>query len=154
MRSFLTLARDLRPPPSYEVLDGVAVAVFDNLSMKLNYGSYVREDGGGEFLNMTNWFHCSVPRQLAHAAFDADDVFRRGIFRRDRSKSRFCRSFYLDCPDIARLRSDRWTKWLARIRDGTFLQRPHVRPLWKPHKVYQEPIFDRLYDTKPTRENA
>ena len=37
---FLTLARDLRPPPSYEVLPGVGVAVFDNLSMKLNYGAY------------------------------------------------------------------------------------------------------------------
>ena len=38
---FLTLARDLRPPPSSEVLNGVAIAEFDNLSMKLNYGLYV-----------------------------------------------------------------------------------------------------------------
>ena len=141
---FLTIARDVRPPPSYEVLRGVRVAVFDNLSMKLNYGSYVREEGGGEFLNMTNWFHCAVPRQFAPPGFNADEVFMRGIFRKDRSRSQFCRSFYLDCPDIARNRSDRWTKWLAHIRDGTFLQRPAVPPLWRPHKEYQEPIFDRL----------
>ena len=140
---FLTLARDLRPPPSYEVLPGVGVAVFDNLSMKLNYGAYVRE-GGGEYKTMTNWFHCAIPREFAPPGFDADEIFKQGIFRRDRSKSQFCRSFYLDCADVAHNRSHRWTKWLAAIRDGTFLQRPRVKPLWKPHKVYQPPIFDRL----------
>ena len=41
----LTLARDLRPPPDYAVLPGVAVGVFDNLSMQMNYGSYMREGG-------------------------------------------------------------------------------------------------------------
>ena len=141
---FLTLARDLRPPPSYEVLPGVGVAVFDNLSMKLNYGAYVREGGGGEYKTMTNWFHCAIPREFAPPGFDADEIFKQGIFRRDRSKSQFCRSFYLDCADVAHNRSHRWTKWLAAIRDGTFLQRPRVKPLWKPHKVYQPPIFDRL----------
>ena len=38
-------ARELRPPPEYEVLPGVTAAVFDNLTMKINYGSYMHEGG-------------------------------------------------------------------------------------------------------------
>ena len=141
---FMTVARELRPPPSYEELPNVAVAVFDNLSMKLNYNAFYREGGGGEFKNMTNWFHCSVPRHLAPPGFDADEIFKRGMFRRDLSLSHFSRSFYLDSVDVAHNRSHRWTKWLNAIRNGTFLQRPPVPPTWKPHKVYEPPIFDRL----------
>ena len=50
----LTLARDLRPPPDYEKLPGVAIGVFDNLFMQWNYGSHMREGGGGERKDMTN----------------------------------------------------------------------------------------------------
>ena len=56
----LALAHDLRPPrepPDYEELPGVAIGVFDNLSMQFNYGSYMREGGGGERKDMTNWLY-------------------------------------------------------------------------------------------------
>ena len=141
----LSMARDLRPPPDYEILEGVAVGVFDNLSMKLNYGSYMREGGSGELKNMTNWFYCPFPRHLADPAFDAHAIASSAsMFRTDVSLSRFCRSFYLDCTDIAENRSRRWTKWLTALQNGVHLQRPRVRPSWRPYKVYQPPIFDRL----------
>ena len=140
----LNVARTLRPPPPYVQLEGVAAGAFDNLSMRMNYGSYVREGGGGELKHMTNWFYTTLPRNLAPATFDADAVFRRGMFREDRSLSTFCRSFYLSHPDIAASRAGRWPKWLGRIKDGSLLHRPRVPPTWRPHKVYQPPIFDRL----------
>ena len=141
----LTVARDLRPPPTYEQLPGVAVGVFDNLSMQMNYGSYMREGGSGERKDMTNWFWCSLPRCLARPTFDAHALAsRKSFFREDRSIAAFCRGFYLDSPEVAANRSARWTKWLSSIRDGVHLQRPRVRPKWRPHKMYQPPIFDRL----------
>ena len=141
----LEVARSLRPPPNYETLPLVNVCVFDNLSMQMNYGSYMREGGSGELKHMTNWFYCPLPRRLAPAGFDAMELGNREtFFRKDRSLSRFCRSFYLDCADIALSRSTRWTKWLSSIRDGRHLERPAVRPAWRPHKMYQPPIFDRL----------
>ena len=141
----LTVARDLRPPPAYQQLAGVAVGVFDNLSMKMNYGSYMRDGGSGERKDMTNWFWCDLPTSLARPGFDANELASRdSFFRRDRSIGDFCRSFYLDSPDIAANRSSRWTKWLRAIQNGVHLARPRVRPKWRPHKMYQPPIFDRL----------
>ena len=52
---FLRSARDRRPPPSDDPLQGVAVVTFDNLSMQVDYSSYVREGEGGHRLDMTNW---------------------------------------------------------------------------------------------------
>ena len=143
----LTIARDLRPPPSYEQLRGVAVGVFDNLTMKTQYGSYMREGFSGTRMDMTNWFWCDLPAALARPGFDADRLASTAsFFRRDRSISRFCLRFYLDCTDIAENRSSRWTKWLRAIQNGVHLARPRVRSRWPglPHKVYQPPIFDRL----------
>ena len=141
----LEVARELRPLPSYELLDGVAVGVFDNLSMKMNYGSYMREGGSGELKHMTNWFYCRLPRHLAAPGFDAHALASRSsFFRTDRSLSQFCRSFYLDSDEVAANRSARWTKWLRAIQNGVHLQRPAVRPAWRPQKIYQPPIFDRL----------
>ena len=71
---FLALANANRPAPDDKMLDGVQVGVFDNLSMKLNYGSYVTQDAGGELKNMTNWLICEVPEKLAPAGFDADFI--------------------------------------------------------------------------------
>ena len=66
----LRLARDLRPPPAYEALEGLAIAPFDNLSMRLNYSSYVRDGQGGERKDMTNWLWTQPPRSLAPATLD------------------------------------------------------------------------------------
>ena len=139
----MELARPLRPPCHYETLHGVGVLVMDNLSMKMNYGSYMREGGSGELKHMTNWFTSPVPRTAAPATFDADQLWSKP-FRTDRSLSQFCRSFYWTSPDIANNRSTRWSKWLRRIQNGTHLARPRLPAPWKAYKVYGDPIFDRL----------
>ena len=56
------------------MLEGVQVGVFDNLSMKLNYGSYVTQEAGGELKHMTNWLVAELPRKLATPGFNADYI--------------------------------------------------------------------------------
>ena len=79
---FLKLARELRPMPKTKI-EGVAIGCFDNLSMKLNWGSYMVAGASGDFKNMTNWFHVLPPRHLAPPSFDARKLFMDGLFRTD-----------------------------------------------------------------------
>ena len=71
---FLELARANRPAPDDEMLEGVQVGVFDNLTMKLNYGSYVTQEAGGEMKHMTNWLVAELPRKLATPGFNAEYI--------------------------------------------------------------------------------
>ena len=82
VRDFLTDARAWRPPPSYDAIPGVVVAVFDNLSMKVDYmySSYSTEGETGHKLDMTNWLSTTVPKHLS-PSMDA---------------RRICIKFYLD----------------------------------------------------------
>ena len=52
VRDFLVEARAWRPPPQEPMIEGVAVAVFDNLSMKVDYSSYSSEGVTGYKLDM------------------------------------------------------------------------------------------------------
>ena len=66
VRDFLVEAREWRPPPPPDALiDGVAVAVFDNLTMNVDYKSYSCNGETGHKLDMTNWLSTRVPRSLA-----------------------------------------------------------------------------------------
>ena len=78
---FMVHARAFRPPPPYEVLEGVAAAVFDNLTMRVDYGSYVVNGEGGLLMHMTNWLYTRVPRHLAPPGFNAEQIFRAGTRR-------------------------------------------------------------------------
>ena len=99
---------------------------------------------------------------------------RKGIFRKDLSLRDFCRSFYLDNVEIKSNKESRWRRYLHAERNGVLLERPQVAslhvlrnhppltarhsprvthhcssvpqvaPLWKPYKVYHEPMFGRL----------
>ena len=69
---FLALANANRPAPDDEMLQGVQVGVFDNLSMRCNYGSYVTQEAGGELKHMTNWLTAEIPKRLAPPGFNAD----------------------------------------------------------------------------------
>ena len=140
---FLKLARDLRPLPENS-LEGVAIGCFDNLSMKLNWGSYMVAGESGEFKNMTNWFHVRPPRHLAPPSFDARQLFMGGIFRTDVSLAEFCRLFYLDSKDVAQGRRNRWGKYIRDVQNGQHMHRPNVPPKWQPYITYCKPIFDRL----------
>ena len=69
---------------------------------------------------------------------------RKGIFRDDLSLRSFGRLFYLSRPDITANRTARWRRFLANARNGKLLERPANPPLWQPHKVYYEPMWDVL----------
>ena len=144
VEDFLVKASRMRPPPHDTPLKDTAVAVFDNLSMKLNYGSYMVEGASGERKDMTNWFYVIPPAKIAPETFDADRIFREGIFRKGVSITRFCRLFYLDSPEVKANRSGRWTKYMRAIQNGKHMARPMVKPTWCPHKIYKEPVWDRL----------
>ena len=141
---FMKLARDHRPPPSEQTLEGVVVATFENLTMQVDYCSYVREGEGGHRLDMTNWFSTLIPRWLAAPHFDAAQIFRRGIFRTDVSLAAFCRLFYTDDAEILSNRRRRWERFLRAAASGRLLERPHVPPRWQPYKIYQPPMYNRL----------
>jgi hypothetical protein len=137
-------ARDARPLPLEPCLAGILVATFDNLSMNVNYQSYVKEGEGGYKLDMTNWFTTGIPRFLAPPGFDAARIAREGIFRTDISLSRFCRLFYSNHGEIVGNRRMRWERYMRAAANGRLLDRPQVEPTWTPYKVYQEPMFGRL----------
>ena len=107
----LETGRSLRPPPAEPELDRVIVGVFDNLSMKLNYGSYMIGGEAGERKDMTNWFATRIPRRLATPTFDAEYIFRRGFLRTDLSLSEFGRLFYHTHVDIVTTQTTRWRRF-------------------------------------------
>jgi hypothetical protein len=65
VRDFLADARKWRPESTIIMLDGVAVIVFDNLTMKVDYSAYSSEGVTGYQLNMTNSLSTGVPKYLA-----------------------------------------------------------------------------------------
>ena len=71
---FMAKAREMRPQPTDLMLKGVVVACFDNLTMNVDYSSYVREGESGYKLDMTNWFSTPIPRFLVCTQFDAKQI--------------------------------------------------------------------------------
>ena len=69
---------------------------------------------------------------------------RNGIFRTDVSLRGFARLFFMDNLEIRRNKIRRWQLFLRAARNATLLDRPRVRPLWRPHKIYHPPMFDVL----------
>ena len=62
---FMKDACKWRPDAVEIMLSGVVITVFDNLSMKINYGSYSSEGETGSQLHMTNWLSTRVEAKLA-----------------------------------------------------------------------------------------
>ena len=69
--------------PPFEVIAGVRVAVFDNLSMKVDYSSYSTQGETGHKLDMTNWLSTPVPRALA-PTMGAHQICKRARVHRTR----------------------------------------------------------------------
>jgi hypothetical protein len=65
VRDFMSEAREWRPPSMVIFIDGIAIAVFDNLSMKIDYSAYSSGGQTGHMLEMTNWLSTGIPRALA-----------------------------------------------------------------------------------------
>jgi hypothetical protein len=72
--SFVDYAIQFRPPPNFEILPGVACAVFDNYARRLLYKSMVTSTSSGYLYKMTNWGHFPLPRHLADADFNAHEI--------------------------------------------------------------------------------
>ena len=62
------------PGPTYETLDGVGLAVFDNLTIQVGYKSYSADGLVGFRMDMTNWATIAVPRTLFGLRFDLATV--------------------------------------------------------------------------------
>ena len=73
---FLPMANACRPAPTEATLPGVMCCCFDNLSMKIDYGSYSTGGETGRLLDMTNWFSTRLPAHLA-PNFDAAAICAR-----------------------------------------------------------------------------
>lgn len=71
---FMTFARDLRPPCSYEELPLVGATMFDNYTRKVLYKSQVTVEKSGYLLNMTNWASFTVPKIMASPNFNANEL--------------------------------------------------------------------------------
>lgn len=50
----------------------------------------------------------------------------------------------MNSRDITANRSARWVRFLRDARNGVLLERPSTPPLWQPHKVYYEPMWNVL----------
>ena len=55
---------DCRQVTTPSLASGVVVAVFDNLSMKVDYSSFSTEGETGHKLDMTNWLSTTVPQHI------------------------------------------------------------------------------------------
>ena len=144
VQTFMKVAAPRRPPPPAGSIYGVLLAVLDNLTMKCNYGSYFRDGETGIQLNMTNWLWTSLPPVLAPGLnlsnFDVDTH----LWRTDVSLASFCRLFALHNPAILTNKAERWARFLRAASNGTLLNRPAFVPAWRPYKMYELPIWDRL----------
>ena len=65
VEGFMEVAVPRRPPPTAGAMEGVLMAVLDNLTMQCNYGSYFRDGETGIKLDMTNWLWTTLPPVLA-----------------------------------------------------------------------------------------
>ena len=172
IKQFVQLAMAERPPPDEEMLPRVAVAAFDNLQMKIDYGAIMVDGESGTFLDMTTWLDAPIPARFGSATFDADKIcappgppcasliipsassstralrssraVKQGMFRTNISFSWFGRQFYRDTTDLRAGMDRRWVKYLKAARNGRLLDRPDVRPEWLPRKNYHRPIYGRL----------
>ena len=67
-KAFMPLAASRRPPPVAGALEGVVIAVFDNLTMQCDYGGYFKGGKTGTKLDMTNWLWTTIPPHLSTRA--------------------------------------------------------------------------------------
>ena len=144
VEGFMKVAVPRRPPPPAGSINGVLLAVFDNLTMKCNYGAYFRDGETGIQLDMTTWLWTSLPPVLAPGLNLSNFDINTGIFRTDISLSSFCRLFSLHNPEILANKAARWKRFLTAAGNGTLLNRPSFVPAWRPYKIYEPPIWHRL----------
>ena len=125
-------------------IPGVEGCMFDNFSMKTNYGAYDRAGGGqGAKLDMTNWARMAIPASLAPAGFDAKAILLAGIFN-VLSMSNFRNLFRLNHPEIVANKEARWVFFMRACDSGTMFSRPNYVATWRAIFTFFEPMEDVL----------
>ena len=139
-------AMERYPGCSYEQLDWMSAAVFDNYTAQFNYDARHTADTQGTRIDMTNWTTIYLPKStLPHINLGAlsgtplEQTFKHG-FNLD-SIGDLCMP---DHPDIVLYRRDRWSESFASIRAGTFFDRPDYTPPHAHECYYQPPIPGKL----------
>ena len=143
------LGADRDPGPTYAVAEGISAAVFDNLSIKVGYSSYMTGGQSGYRIDMTNWATVFLPSIAMPEGFQGIDSYLSsgGIFRSDLKFEDFLDGFGMHAPDIINNQRQRWISYLKTagsaipcIWDESRYDSPF--PQTKFH--YHSPIFDRL----------
>ena len=134
------------PGCSYEQLDWISAAVFDNYTAQFNYDARHTADTQGERIDMTNWTTIYLPKStLPHidlgqlTGTPLEQTFRHGFDLE--SIGDLCMP---DHPDLVLYRRDRWRESFSSVRAGTFFNRPDYKPPHAHECYYQPPIPGKL----------
>ena len=68
----------------------------------------------------------------------------KGTFVPSLSLRAFGQLFYADNVEIMSNKKARWIKFMNKSKNAKLLDGPTYKPLWKPHKEYQKPIYGAL----------
>ena len=123
------LAAERDPGPSYPVVQGITAAVFDNLSIQVNYSSYMTGGESGTKLEMTNWATMFLPNSAMPNGYAGMDsvLADGGIFRTDMAIEEFVAGFSQFDAKIISNQRERWTKYLTRAQRSCIWDEPHYR---------------------------
>ena len=105
-------AAERDPGPNYDVVQGITAAVFDNLSIQVNYSSYMTKGESGHRIEMTNWATMFLPNRAMPKGFVGMDsvLSNGGIFRQDVAIDDFVDRFSQYDAMIIRNQRERWTR--------------------------------------------
>ena len=148
----LAMQRD--PGPTYKIVEGLTAAVFDNLSMQVEYSSFATGGAAGHRIEMTNWASVFLPAAAMPSGFGGIDAIlgAGGIFKPRLNMDDFLDGFSMYAQDIVHNQRARWKEFLDMVASGS-MSEPFAS-IWEtglfnsPYPptrfYYHDPIFDRL----------
>ena len=135
------------PGPGYTIVEGISAAVFDNLAIRVDYGSYATANRAGRKIEMTNWASLFLPASAMPASFNIDHILGAGgIFKVDLGIEAFLDLFSPFNPEIVQDQSSRWIRFMDDAVNSRLWGKftPVVSPYPRTKFHFHEPIFDRL----------
>jgi hypothetical protein len=143
VHDLITEAMQSYPGCSYEQLDWVSAAVFDNYTTNFNYDARHTQETHGCKIDMTNWTTIFLPKAtLPHVdlgilpgATPLQQAFKHGFNME--SVVTLCTP---DHPDLVLFRRDRWRGSFEAIRERSYFHRPAYQPPQAHECFWQEPM--------------
>ena len=140
----VTDALKVDPGCPYEVMDWVTGCVFDNYTTHRNYSAAHNSDTQGERIDMTNWATVGIPRSVApHVRVSNVAAIQdpsRAMFKPGFDKYTVIELCHPYHPDLVEYRFERWCTSFAKIKAGTYFERPVYRPPVAHHFHYHAPM--------------